>query len=1051
MAHVTPIVSDAQVEYRLSEAHGCGSHHDTSLEYRVQGMGGRQLWLGQGLAEVGLVHGGEFTEASMPAARALMAGTDPRSGEQLVAPVLRLPEEAKLPATALIDAVVSAGREERVTLVSAKGAAEWARLLEGARRLGDGYTVDVRLLDRVAGRAGLNLDAVYEPARVTGAREVAAGERLDVRVRGYDLTLTLPKSFSVAWALAADSERQAITDAYTQAAVETVATAEEWHARAVRGHHGGGQSAEVVATSGLLGWLSVDPVNRNGDAHWHAHVTLASLGKGADGQWSALSSAGQDSLFSSVHALGALMEVRARALCAERFGWTFRESEVTNRLEVSHVPDAAIRATSTRRADVVQALLDAGVDPETASREEDDTAARAARAAKLEGATAMPTIVDRTRGQLEAEGVDPLLPRRTDHTDAVTLRPVEAGRRSADGLVMGSWDAAVTDARARLLDPDLGPTAHAQSFTHRQALAVIATGVHGGVDRADYELLLAAALDTPGLVRLPERAGHQLSYTTAAILDAEKTVLAAAVASTQHTRMPVVTEAQLRAALGRFERRNGYAASVEQVAAVRRIVFGGAGFDVVTGLPGTGKTTVMRIVGEAYREAGYGVGGLAVAAIAAEGLASEAGFPAGTVAAFALTGAPINVDVLVVDEAGMVDTRDMARILQRAEAEGVKVIAIGDDRQLPAVGIGGWFAPARELTEGPELVDVRRQRHEHELAALRAYRAGDEQEALGTYARAGQVVVMGTRAEAVAAAARLWGERTASIGDPLQRIEDVALMAGRREDTQILNALARAHARDAGQLAESDTTYRLMGGGELHLAVGDLVVLRRNQVPDGQDPGLRNGRRAVVEDIDDDRVVRLRWRDSNGQTQRVALTPGDIVAGEIATSYLEHGHVQGAAAGTVHISQGRTVESAIAVLDPQSNAAAYVALSRDRGNTTLVLSAEAVAETPEELDRLLALPASERDTAVVAGYAARLHEAGVLEAEDRQLLVQRWPEFRDPDRAQTAGPNFWARHREAAQAGRSARPPAEPGGPRPLSEEEATVSSPQVDGPARRL
>jgi len=59
------------------------------------------------------------------------------------------------------------------------------------------------------------------------------------------------------------------------------------------------------------------------------------------------------------------------------------------------------------------------------------------------------------------------------------------------------------------------------------------------------------------------------------------------------------------------------------------------------------------------------------------------------------------------------------------------------------------------------------------------------------------------------------------------------------------------------------------------------------------------------------------------------LSPGDVVAGQIARSYLEADGVQGGSASTVHLAQGRTVEHAVAVLDPGQHAASYVALSRD--------------------------------------------------------------------------------------------------------------------------
>jgi len=1073
MAHVTAIVSAMQVEYRVAEGHGCGpADHgleqglERPTEYRVQGMGGVQIWVGEGLADVGLTSGQVWAQggqsADAEAARALMRGVHPATGEQLVAPVLRLPEEAKLTAVPLVDAVLERGLDGAAT-GTLRGQGDWARLVQGARRLGDGYTTDVRVLAGVAARAGVDLAAVYGTDRVDAAMDVAARERVDVRTKGYDLTLTLPKSFSVAWALAPAGERQAIADAYTAAAVDVVKTAEGWHARATRGHHGGGKSAAVVETSGLLGWLSVDPVNRNGDAHWHAHVTLAGLGKAADGGWSALASAGTDSLFTSVGALGGLMEARARALCSERFGWQFRESQVTGRLEVAHVPDAAVRATSTRRADVVQAMLDAGIDPASVTREQDDEAGQAARRSKAPGLANARNVVERTVAQVLAEGVDPVLvdPRVGDPArgvprpprpglgtgpgwttttgggyqlygpeamgDLEVLRPGEAARRRADGLVPGSWRAAKHDARALLLDGEDGPTAHAASFTWRQALGIVAAGVPGFTDHEAYERLLAAALDDPRVVRLPDRPGRDPAYSLQAVVDAERTVLSAA-EQAWFGGAPTVSDAQLQTAVTGFTARAGYPPSPEQLAAVTRICRGGQSLDVLTGLPGTGKTTVMRIVADAYAAAGIPVAGVSTAAIAADTLAHEAGIPATTIARHLhTTGAATSTGtgggaetgaghtaggagaggVLIVDEAGMVDTRAMAVLLERAAVTGTKVVAVGDDRQLPAVGIGGWFAPAREATKGLMLVDVRRQTAEHEQAALRAFRAGAELDALVGYAAAGQIVVTDTRDQALAAAAALWHTHAHQTPDPdadpdagaaaearpdaLEQVRRVALLAGRREDAQVLNTLARSHARTAGQLTGPDATYRLMGGGVLRLAPGDPVLLRRNE---GTGPAAkRNGRHALVEAIDGDRVLTVAWTDVAGVTQRVRLTPGDVVAGQVATGYLEADHVQGGAAGTVHLAQGRTVDHAIAMIDPDAHASTYVAISRDRRSTTLVLSAEAVAATPEDLARLAALPAAERTAAVVTSYATRLHEAGVVEADRRQLLVERWPEL----------------------------------------------------------
>ncbi len=960
MAHVTAIVSDAQVEYRVAEAYGCGP--DAAVDYRVQGMGGAQLWLGTGLADVGLLAGQEFTAE---AGRALLAGVHPGTGEPLVAPVLRLPETAKLPAVVLVDAVVLAGAPPTGT-GNGRAVREWTRLVDRTTLLGDGYTADVRLLGRVAARAGLDLTDIYRPEQVAAATASAATERVDVRTRGYDLTLTLPKSFSVALALAPAELRTRVNELYTQAATE------------------------VVATSGLLGWLSVDPVNRNGDTHWHAHCTLAAVGLGPDGQWSALSSSGQDSLYGSVHALGALMEARARALVAEQLGWGVRWSQLTGRWELAHVPDAAIRATSTRRADVVAALLRAGIDPASATAQQQDAAGQAARKAKTDGANRPETIMERTRAQVAAEGVDPALPL----PDRRPPGEQPAAVVGADGRpVPTGWTGQVQRARAVLLDERDGPSAHAQRFTWHAAFAAVAGTLAGGGDAEQIAVLTAAALDTPQVLRLPARAGRAGEFTTWHIAGAEQAVLRAARDSAARRDGPAVTGAQLAGAVQAFTDRHGYPPSTEQLMAARHITQGGGSFDTVLGLPGTGKTTVMRIVTDAYTAAGTRVVGASTAAIAVEGLAAQAALPARTVAWHLRQPGLIQAaDVLIVDEASMVDTRQMAALLSIAGGAGTKVVAVGDDRQLGAVGVGGWFTAAHTAAGGPDLLDVRRQQHEHERTALALFRAGAEHDALGVLAGAGQVLVVGTRDEALTAAALAWRDRAATVTDPLQRVAQVTLMAGRREDGQVLNELARAHARADGHLSGEDVTYRLMSGGTLRLAQGETVLLRRNNPGAGGSPALTNGRRAVVEGIDVDRNVALAWPNLAGGVSRVVLSPGDVVAGQIARSYLEADGVQGGAASTVHLAQGRTVEHAIAVLDPHQHAASYVALSRDRSSTTVVLSAEAVSDTPEDLTWLQQLPAAQRQSQVLQRYASSLHQAGVLE-QARGLLEQTWPEL----------------------------------------------------------
>jgi ATP-dependent exoDNAse (exonuclease V) alpha subunit len=162
----------------------------------------------------------------------------------------------------------------------------------------------------------------------------------------------------------------------------------------------------------------------------------------------------------------------------------------------------------------------------------------------------------------------------------------------------------------------------------------------------------------------------------------------------------------------------------DQTAAVRAIVTSGNGVDTVQALAGTGKTTMMRVLADTYRDAGYQVIGAAPTARAARELRDVAGVPAGTLHSLAHdldgTGGFDKRTVLLLDEAGMASTRISAEILAHAEQAGVKVIAVGDSGQLTSVQAGGWFAALTREHAGPGLRKVIRQHNRVERHALAA-------------------------------------------------------------------------------------------------------------------------------------------------------------------------------------------------------------------------------------------------------------------------------------------------------------------------------------------
>jgi hypothetical protein len=120
LAYVTAIGADpAQVNYRLGLGHGCTREGvaEARLSYHVDGRERPLRWVGAGLEAFGIEAGSDLTPEEFDAARALMAGRDPRTGERLVAPKLAVFDDAKLPLWPLVDAVrdVLAEREAPAT------------------------------------------------------------------------------------------------------------------------------------------------------------------------------------------------------------------------------------------------------------------------------------------------------------------------------------------------------------------------------------------------------------------------------------------------------------------------------------------------------------------------------------------------------------------------------------------------------------------------------------------------------------------------------------------------------------------------------------------------------------------------------------------------------------------------------------------------------------------------------------------------------------------------------------------------------------------------
>lgn len=368
--------------------------------------------------------------------------------------------------------------------------------------------------------------------------------------------------------------------------------------------------------------------------------------------------------------------------------------------------------------------------------------------------------------------------------------------------------------------------------------------------------------------------------------------------------------------------------SIEQKAAFLHVTLG-PDFVAISGVAGAGKTTALASIAAAFQDAGYRVRGAAVAAIAARKLSEEAGIPSRTLAsAFSAwdrkdaRGLPDPItplergDVLILDEAGMVCSRDMRRVVTEAERVGAKVILIGDAQQLQAIEAGAAFRALVEMHSAAKLQEVRRQNVEWQRTASVLLSEQRAPEALALYREAGNV-------HSAANTGRAMDELVSAYLARRHEPGSQAILAYYTADVGELNDKVRRGLRDAGELGPDiavkfteqlrDENGELIGERKIKtvLAKGDRLLFTKND----KSLDVQNGLTGRVQEITEEGRL------------RVALDAGRVVD----FSLQDYAHLALGYATTVHKAQGATYDRAyVLATNRMDSRLAYVALTRHR-------------------------------------------------------------------------------------------------------------------------
>lgn len=720
------------------------------------------------------------------------------------------------------------------------------------------------------------------------------------KVLGIDMVFSAPKSVSVMWVLAPAEVRRAIEDAHDQALLSTFAMIEE---HCAYGRQGAG-GVHKVKGEGLIASTYHHITSRESDPQLHTHVPIANMIKLAEDKWASLDTA---RLFYIAPTASKTYSQHLRNNLTQALGveWDTTRHGLA---DIKGFPAELIENFSKRSRQIKAAVESSGHD----SPQGRQVAALITRKNKQ----------GEDHYKLVADWMD----------EASTL-----GYQWFDirGLCNSGKVTQLTHAQFAEIVQKLGTTDYlTRTSAHFSSYAVLEAAMELAGPTVPVEVCqqIAKAAEEKHLLALSPNDAQDAqatryfkagttAFTTPEMFEIEQRAIELVNRGEGASNL-MLSDRQIDEGLAEFGpslAHEGYELGTDQVEMLRHILGSGNTVDAVVGDAGTGKTFTLNIARQILEATDHSVIGAALSAAAALELYDQAQMKCQTIASLLwridnndprlMANLP---DAIVIDEAAMVGTRDTARLIEFSHAHRVKLVFIGDAKQLPAIEAGGMFSLIDETIGSARLTTNRRQKAAERVEIVDAAKEGNGELALALTHELGALHVFAEHQAMLEDVLTRWGADLAT---------EKMILAATRDEVEFLNFGAQAICYHGGELSEEKIetdlyTYR----------VGDDVLCRKNQ---RKQLDVFNGLRGRVIALDEKRGE-LTILTETGNTR------------ELPREYVENrDHLQLGYAMTTHSSQGSTFDRAYVALSPLFNRQMfYTAISRARLGTEIFATAK---------------------------------------------------------------------------------------------------------------